>query len=194
MAKSPSAEILDEQEAKQLEEATDNNPHEDDEEVFERPGWLPDGWIMEVYHADDGTILQYYTSPVSRYTFMRESDVMQYLFAGIEERFLESEDCVADNNLSRTHQWLPKGWLIEIRAGGENMDKMYKLKFSVSNSNSRVLFPLPSRLPKLSSNDCRKAIIQSNGKATSQNNTVHIKKIFSRLKGDLRLSPRVAWV
>ncbi|KAG8064002.1 hypothetical protein GUJ93_ZPchr0004g39208 [Zizania palustris] len=153
MAKSPSAEILDEQEAKQLEEATDNNPHEDDEEVFERPGWLPDGWIMEVYHADDGTILQYYTSPVSGYTFMRESDVMQYLFAGIEERFLESEDCVADNNLSRTHQWLPKGWLIEIRAGGENMDKMYKVPSDFMSYNNNILRQRQwdgSRVPPLS--------------------------------------------
>ncbi|KAL5214279.1 hypothetical protein ABZP36_003431 [Zizania latifolia] len=125
MAESPSTEILDEQEAKQLEKATDN-PQEDDEDVFERPGWLPDGWIMEVYRGDDGTILQYYTSPVSGFTFMRESEVLQYLFSGIDERFLESENCAVDNNLSRTHQWLPKGWLIEIRAGGENMDKMYK--------------------------------------------------------------------
>lgn len=29
---------------------------EDLEEEEERPGWLPDGWIMEVYQGDDGTI------------------------------------------------------------------------------------------------------------------------------------------
>ncbi|KAL5213678.1 hypothetical protein ABZP36_002830 [Zizania latifolia] len=125
MAESLSTEIFDEQEAKQLEKATEN-PQKDEEDEFERPGWLPDGWIMEVNRADDGTIHQYYTSPVSGFTFMRESEVMKHLFSGIDERFLESKDYAVGNNLSGTHRWLPKGWLIEIRAGGENMDKMYK--------------------------------------------------------------------
>jgi hypothetical protein len=31
--------------------------------------------------------------------------------------------------MQRTHEWLPKGWLVEIRAGGDNMDKMYKVAF-----------------------------------------------------------------
>ncbi|TVU30097.1 hypothetical protein EJB05_21703, partial [Eragrostis curvula] len=29
---------------------------------------------------------------------------------------------------SRTHDWRQKGWVLEIRAGGKNMDKMYKIK------------------------------------------------------------------
>ena len=31
------------------------------------------------------------------------------------------------DNLQKAHEWLPKGWLVEIRAGGENMDKMFKV-------------------------------------------------------------------
>jgi hypothetical protein len=31
--------------------------------------------------------------------------------------------------MQKVHEWLPKGWLDEIRAGGENMDKMFKVIF-----------------------------------------------------------------
>uniref|UniRef100_A0A0E0DBX0 MBD domain-containing protein n=1 Tax=Oryza meridionalis TaxID=40149 RepID=A0A0E0DBX0_9ORYZ len=113
---------------------------EDLEEEEERPGWLPDGWIMEVYQGDDGTIYRYYTSPISGLTFTMKSEVLQYLFSGMDERFLESKNCAADNQLinnsvyvsptmtymQMTHEWLPKGWIIEVRAGGKNMNKMYK--------------------------------------------------------------------
>jgi hypothetical protein len=30
----------------------------------------------------------------------------------------------------KEHEWLPKGWVMEIRAGGEKMDKMYKVKMA----------------------------------------------------------------
>uniref|UniRef100_A0A0E0KNK5 MBD domain-containing protein n=1 Tax=Oryza punctata TaxID=4537 RepID=A0A0E0KNK5_ORYPU len=92
----------------------------------ERPGWLPDGWIMEVYQGDDGTIYRYYTSPLSGLTFTMKSEVLHYLFSGMDERFLESKNCAADNKLIMTHEWLPNGWMIEVRAGGKNMNKMYK--------------------------------------------------------------------
>ncbi|ONM32830.1 OSJNBb0058J09.3-like protein [Zea mays] len=29
-------------------------------------------------------------------------------------------------NIQRQHEWLPKGWVMEVRAGGEKADKMYK--------------------------------------------------------------------
>jgi hypothetical protein len=29
--------------------------------------------------------------------------------------------------MQKAHEWLPKGWFVEIRAGGENMDKMFKV-------------------------------------------------------------------
>uniref|UniRef100_A0A0D9ZIB0 MBD domain-containing protein n=1 Tax=Oryza glumipatula TaxID=40148 RepID=A0A0D9ZIB0_9ORYZ len=72
---------------------------EDLEEEEDRPGWLPDGWIMEVYQGDDGTIYRYYTSPISGLTFTMKSEVLQYLFSGMDERFLESKNCAADNQL-----------------------------------------------------------------------------------------------
>ncbi|KAF2933141.1 hypothetical protein DAI22_04g059700 [Oryza sativa Japonica Group] len=68
----------------------------------------------------------YYTSPISGLTFTMKSEVLQYLFSGMDERFLESKNCAADNQLIMTHEWLPKGWIIEVRAGGKNMNKMYK--------------------------------------------------------------------
>ncbi|XP_039771454.1 uncharacterized protein LOC120639658 isoform X5 [Panicum virgatum] len=82
---------------------------EDSRSLEEPPGWLPDGWIME-----------HYTSPVSGYTFTSKMETIEYLFSGMEERMLESQG---------SHTWLPGGWLIEVRAGGKKMDKMYKFYF-----------------------------------------------------------------
>ncbi|KAL6634385.1 hypothetical protein ACP70R_027056 [Stipagrostis hirtigluma subsp. patula] len=98
----------------------------EEENVESPPEWLPDGWIMEVYRTDNGTINRYYTSPVSGYTFTMKSEVLEYLFSGIDERLLETKQCAAKISFLTTHNWLPKGWVIEIRAGGKNMDKMYK--------------------------------------------------------------------
>ncbi|XP_021318704.1 uncharacterized protein LOC8069424 isoform X3 [Sorghum bicolor] len=91
--------------------------NEDSGSLDEPPGWLPDGWIMEVCQEVNGSIYQYYTSPMSGYTFTSKMDTLHYLFSGVEERTLE---------LQKSHTWLPRGWVIEVRAGGKKMDKMYK--------------------------------------------------------------------
>ncbi|XP_039771457.1 uncharacterized protein LOC120639658 isoform X8 [Panicum virgatum] len=93
---------------------------EDSRSLEEPPGWLPDGWIMEVCRDDDSSIYRHYTSPVSGYTFTSKMETIEYLFSGMEERMLESQG---------SHTWLPGGWLIEVRAGGKKMDKMYKFYF-----------------------------------------------------------------
>uniref|UniRef100_A0A0E0P5P5 MBD domain-containing protein n=1 Tax=Oryza rufipogon TaxID=4529 RepID=A0A0E0P5P5_ORYRU len=129
MGKSPSVAILDDDdrdEVKSSEEAT-KNLQSDDDDVDGRPGWLPDGWIMEVYCDDDGTIYRYYICPLSGTTFTTKSEVLDYLFSEMDQCFLESKNHAVGSNLTRTHEWLPKGWLVEIRAGGDNMDKMYKI-------------------------------------------------------------------
>lgn len=45
--------MISDEEAK---EPTTLNEEEDIEALVEPPDWLPDGWIMEVYRAEDGTI------------------------------------------------------------------------------------------------------------------------------------------
>uniref|UniRef100_I1PJA0 MBD domain-containing protein n=1 Tax=Oryza glaberrima TaxID=4538 RepID=I1PJA0_ORYGL len=128
MGKSPSFGILDDNDCDEVEsseEATKNLQSVDDD-VDDRPGWLPDGWIMVVYRGDDGTIYQYYICPVCGSTFTMKSEVLHYLFSEMDQRFMESKNCAVGCILMRTHEWLPKGWLVEIRAGGDNMDKMYK--------------------------------------------------------------------
>ncbi|XP_062184086.1 uncharacterized protein LOC133888021 isoform X1 [Phragmites australis] len=99
---------------------------EDVEALEEPPGWLPDGWIMEVRRDDNGSIYRYYISPVSGYTFSSKMETLHYLFSGTEDRVLESQACAEDNELHRLHTWLPGGWVIEVRAGGMKMEKMYK--------------------------------------------------------------------
>ncbi|KAG0542854.1 hypothetical protein BDA96_02G139800 [Sorghum bicolor] len=107
-------------------EPTTLEKEEDIEALAEPPDWLPDGWIIEVYRTEDGTIIRYYTSPISNYTFTTKSEVLEYLFSRTDERMLESKERGAKNTLQRQHEWLPKGWVMEIRAAGEKTDKMYK--------------------------------------------------------------------
>lgn len=99
--------------------------------------------------------VQYYTSPVSGYTFSTKMETLHYLFSEMDERVLESQACADDNELhvscthddviffvlllipfvlcfpafhmQRMHTWLPDGWAIEVRAGGKKMEKMYKV-------------------------------------------------------------------
>ncbi|CAN6317744.1 unnamed protein product [Urochloa humidicola] len=126
----PVKEEVEDQIASSEEEEEDqiapSEEKEDMEALAEPPDWLPDGWIMEVYRAEDGTINRYYTSPISNYTFNMKSEVLEYLFSQADERILESKESGAENTFQKEHKWLPKGWVMEVRAGGERMDKMYK--------------------------------------------------------------------
>ncbi|EES13697.1 hypothetical protein BDA96_07G112500 [Sorghum bicolor] len=105
---------------------TNLDEEEDIDALAEPPDWLPDGWIMEVYRTEDGTITRYYTSPISNYTFTSKAEVLEYLFSRTDDRILESKEYGAESTLQRQREWLPKGWVMEIRAGGEKTDKMYK--------------------------------------------------------------------
>uniref|UniRef100_J3LWE4 MBD domain-containing protein n=2 Tax=Oryza brachyantha TaxID=4533 RepID=J3LWE4_ORYBR len=125
MTESSSTLILDYEKVNFSKKETEKRQQEA-EGLEERPGWLPDGWIMEINLGGDGTIYRYYTSPLSGLTFTMKSEVLEYLFSGMDERFLESKNYAAHNKLVMTHEWLPNDWLIEIRAGGENTDKMFK--------------------------------------------------------------------
>ncbi|KAG2536857.1 uncharacterized protein LOC120688809 [Panicum virgatum] len=121
------------------EQIVSNEEEEEDiEALAEPPDWLPDGWIMEVYREEDGTIHRYYTSPISDYTFNMKSEVLEYLFSQADERILESKESGAENTFQKEHEWLPKGWVMEIRAGGEKMDKMYKF-YVYQKTGVRVL-------------------------------------------------------
>ncbi|AQK43042.1 methyl binding domain113 [Zea mays] len=101
--------------------------NEDSGSLDEPPGWLPDGWTMEVCQEDNGSIYKYYTSPMSGYMFTSKMETLHYLFSGVEERMLELQASAEDNELHESHTWLPRGWVIEVRAGGKKMDKMYKV-------------------------------------------------------------------
>ncbi|KAG2547700.1 hypothetical protein PVAP13_9KG117100 [Panicum virgatum] len=118
--------------------SNEEEEEEDIEALVEPPDWLPDGWIMEVYREEDGTINRYYTSPISDYTFNMKSEVLEYLFSQADERILESKESGAENSFQKEHEWLPKGWVMEIRAGGEKMNKMYKF-YVYQKTGVRVL-------------------------------------------------------
>ena len=46
-----------------------------------------------------GCFLQYYTSPMSGYTFTSKMETLHYLFSGVEERMLELHAGAEDNEL-----------------------------------------------------------------------------------------------
>ncbi|GJN24079.1 hypothetical protein PR202_gb11793 [Eleusine coracana subsp. coracana] len=60
------------------------------------------------------------------HSLRKQAEVLQFLFSREDERILKSEKCAAKMTLPRAHQWLPSGWLMEVRAGGKNMDMMFK--------------------------------------------------------------------
>ncbi|CAL4931750.1 unnamed protein product [Urochloa decumbens] len=127
MSEKSVTEISDDEQGEESTMPNQKKDKEDIEALAQAPDWLPDGWVMEVYRQEDGIINRYYTSPVSDHTFTTEKEVLDYLFSGEDEDILKlREESVADNTLQKAHQWLPKGWVMEIRAGGEKMDKMYK--------------------------------------------------------------------
>ncbi|KAL6660451.1 hypothetical protein ACP70R_001997 [Stipagrostis hirtigluma subsp. patula] len=108
-----------------MEDVLPEKPDEVDRDV-EPPDWLPDGWIMEVRRDDNSSIYRYYICPLSGYTFSSEKETLDFLFSGMEGGVLELQACAEDDKLHKMHTWLPEGWLIEIRAGGKQMEKMYK--------------------------------------------------------------------
>ncbi|WVZ84588.1 hypothetical protein U9M48_031611 [Paspalum notatum var. saurae] len=94
---------------------------------------------------------KYYTSPVSGYTFTSKMETLHYLFSGMEERMLETHTNARDNELHVSYAWLPCGWLIEIRAGGKKMDKMYKrISMPAAAAKGAELRLGGPRYPKLS--------------------------------------------
>ncbi|KAM0827940.1 hypothetical protein ACQ4PT_067868 [Festuca glaucescens] len=102
-------------------------PEDVEENVLQPPDWLPNGWVMEVKCGEDGTPYQYFVSPTSGSKFRMKAEVLNYLFAEMDEHWIQSKEKAACSSmLPKAHGWLPKGWLVEIRAGGENMDKMFK--------------------------------------------------------------------
>ncbi|KAM0827943.1 hypothetical protein ACQ4PT_067868 [Festuca glaucescens] len=107
-------------------------PEDVEENVLQPPDWLPNGWVMEVKCGEDGTPYQYFVSPTSGSKFRMKAEVLNYLFAEMDEHWIQSKEKAACSSmLPKAHGWLPKGWLVEIRAGGENMDKMFKAMYNV---------------------------------------------------------------
>lgn len=105
---------------------------------------------------------------MSGYTFTSKMETLEYLFSGMEERMLESQESTGDNELHVSQlfcsqamvyasvdytamcfadffmqgpcTWLPCGWLIEVRAGGKKMDKMYKVGWRFCSTLTSALF------------------------------------------------------
>ncbi|RLM73764.1 hypothetical protein C2845_PM15G26340 [Panicum miliaceum] len=109
-------------------------------------GWLPDGFEMEGYYERDGTFkTTAYICPVSglKFTMMRE--VLDYCCSDGMERAIAGKETLQDKTTPQTwmvcqshrcemhavlgkYAWLRQkhGWVLEIRAGGDNFSKMFK--------------------------------------------------------------------
>jgi hypothetical protein len=53
-------------------------------------------FILQLLATFISFLLQYHTSPLSNYTFTSQSEVLAYLFSGMDERILKSKECAAE--------------------------------------------------------------------------------------------------
>ncbi|KAM0865213.1 hypothetical protein ACQ4PT_043432 [Festuca glaucescens] len=104
------------------------------EDMAQTPDWLPDGWVMEVKRGEDGALYQYFVSHISGSKFRMKAEVLNYLFSEMDEHWIQSNEKAERSSMLPAHEWLPKGWFVEIRAGGENMDKMFKAMYTACAS------------------------------------------------------------
>jgi hypothetical protein len=60
--------------------------------------------------------MQYYTSPISDYTFNMKSEVLEYLFSQADERILESKESGAGNSFQvhSYHLWYHQVFVIDM--------------------------------------------------------------------------------
>ncbi|TVU13310.1 hypothetical protein EJB05_40358, partial [Eragrostis curvula] len=98
----------------------------DEESLEEPPGWLPDGWIMEAHGDDNSSIYQYYTSQCPDTHSLQRGRRWIIFSQGWMNVSWSLRHAPRENDLHKSHTWLPGGWVIEVRAGGKEMDKMYK--------------------------------------------------------------------
>ncbi|KAG2569855.1 hypothetical protein PVAP13_7NG444700 [Panicum virgatum] len=102
----------------------------DDGDEIETPDWLPDGFEMEGYYERDGTFkTTAYICPVSGLKFKMMEEVLDYCFSDGIERAIAGKETLQDKTtLQGKYAWLRQkhGWVLEIRAGGENFSKMFK--------------------------------------------------------------------
>ncbi|KAL6903504.1 hypothetical protein ACP4OV_004317 [Aristida adscensionis] len=110
----------------------------DDEEGSRRlPDWLPDGFGMEAGVLEDGTLVTTYICPVG-FRFSTKKGVLDYCFSHTLERAIQANATLDDTTtLQGKYRWLLEfpghDWVVEIRAGGENMTKMFKFYANLSN-------------------------------------------------------------
>ncbi|OEL38004.1 hypothetical protein BAE44_0000977 [Dichanthelium oligosanthes] len=113
---------------------------DDDDDGIERPDWLPDGFEIEGYYVEDGSFKTTgYICPVSGLNLSMMSEVLDYCFSGAMDRGIAAKETLDDEStLQGMYAWLTgkPGWVLEIRAGGDNFSKMFKiiaqLEFSVN--------------------------------------------------------------
>ncbi|KAM0927340.1 hypothetical protein ACQ4PT_002816 [Festuca glaucescens] len=74
-------------------------PEDVEENVLQPPDWLPDGWVMEVKHGEDGTPYQYFVSPTSGSKFRMKAEVLNYLFAEMDEHWIQSKEKAACSSM-----------------------------------------------------------------------------------------------
>ncbi|CAL5024648.1 unnamed protein product [Urochloa decumbens] len=100
-----------------------SDPDDDD-------GWLPDGFEVEGYRERDGSFKATgYICPVSGLKFKLMSQVLDYCVSDGMERAIKGKETLQDKTtLQGKYAWLREknGWVLEIRAGGDNYSKMFK--------------------------------------------------------------------
>ncbi|XP_025823305.1 uncharacterized protein LOC112899166 isoform X2 [Panicum hallii] len=125
-----------------------------DGDGIETPSWLPDGFEIEGYYERDGTFkATAYICPVSGLKFAMMREVLDYCCSDGMERAIAGKETLQDKTtLQGKYAWLRQkhGWVLEIRAGGENFSKMFKL----ASKNEVLRYIDEAELPEYVNGDC----------------------------------------
>ncbi|KAL6651770.1 hypothetical protein ACP70R_010695 [Stipagrostis hirtigluma subsp. patula] len=138
----------------------------DDNGEFPRPDWLPQGFGMRVYRRlSDGSALMEYTCPVMgvKKKLYSEREVREYVSSGAYGRAVAAAATLDDKTtLQGKYKWLvyqPR-WGLEIRAGGPNMNKLFKFyaywhgNLRFTSQNDAVLYMHEETISKCSNLEC----------------------------------------
>ncbi|XP_020241385.1 methyl-CpG-binding domain-containing protein 13 [Asparagus officinalis] len=102
------------------------------------PDWLPEGWAVEIREGDDGEKVKCYISPVPEHTFYSKQEVLHHHGVTKVDGHTSDAAPISKHNemdvapqVRNSPEWLPHGWILEIRARqtGDKAGQKYKSYF-----------------------------------------------------------------
>ncbi|KAK3141116.1 hypothetical protein QOZ80_4BG0329760 [Eleusine coracana subsp. coracana] len=133
------------------------------DETTQRPEWLSDEFVVGIERrCSDGTVLLKYTCPAG-FTFNGRAEVEEYCASGALQRAIDSKAMLNDNTtLQGKYQWFMayQDFVLEIRAGGENMSKLFKFyahlgrRLHIASREDFLRYVCDGKIPEQTNEEC----------------------------------------